>query len=151
MKNYRKIVMLLVCIFVCNCISVPAAATEIDTIMLSSMRSETIGFDNDTTITDIEAWSTGSYDWTIASGRIVKGDTAFLLGQDEVVTINCTYSPRAADLDIGLIAPDGIFYYISTSGGVFNESIRVSDAGYYYLTIRNNSDNSVSVKGFVYY
>ena len=73
------------------------------------------------------------------------------LGQNEVVTINCTYSPRESDLDIGLIAPNGRFYYIETSGGVFDESIKVDDAGYYYLAIRNNSDDSVNVKGFVYY
>ena len=31
----------------------------------------------------------------------MKADTAYSLEADEVVTINCTYSPRTADLDFG--------------------------------------------------
>ena len=137
----------LACMLMLNGVSVSAAEAEVAPMDLSQVHCEVI----DTVVLEGQIRATGSYDRDIPSGKIMRGDTAFPLGQNEVVTINCTYSPRESDLDIGLIAPNGRFYYIETSGGVFDESIKVDDAGYYYLAIRNNSDDSVNVKGFVYY
>ena len=36
----------------------------------------------------------------------MKADTAYSLEADEIVTINCTYSPRTANLDFGFITQD---------------------------------------------
>lgn len=35
--------------------------------------------------------------------------TSLSMEADETVTINCTYSPRTADVDFGLITPRGTF------------------------------------------
>ena len=143
----RIVTLFLVCIFMLNGVSASAVGAAVAPMELSQVHCEVI----DTAALEDQIRATGAYDWDISSGKIMKGDTAFPLGQNEIVTINCTYSPRESELDIGLVAPNGRFYYIETSGGVFNESIKVDDAGYYYLAIRNNSDDSVNVKGFVYY
>ena len=37
--------------------------------------------------------ATSRIEWDIPSGKIMKADTAYSLEADEVVTINCTYSP----------------------------------------------------------
>lgn len=79
------------------------------------------------------------------------GSRPFTLEADEVVTINCTYSPRTADIDFGFVAPDGSFHYLPGSDGSMRENIVINESGQYYLAIRNNDDNAVEVLGYVYY
>jgi len=50
-----------------------------------------------------------------------------------------------------LIAPDGLFYGLSGSNGVFDEGIQVSQTGLYRLAIRNLSSVSITVSGHVNY
>ena len=69
----------------------------------------------------------------------------------ETVTINASYSPFSASVDFGLIAPDGYFYYINVKNGSINKTIRVDERGNYMLAVRNNSDDTVSVVGYVNY
>ena len=57
------------------------------------------------------ARATGSITWDIPAGATGKGKTSFPLEAGEGVTINCSYSPRSASVDFGLIAPNGRFYY----------------------------------------
>ena len=78
-------------------------------------------------------------------------DTTYTLEADELVTINCTYSPRTADLDFGLITPDGTFRFTSGSNGSIHTTIRVNETGNYYFTVRNNTSRTVEVLGYVYY
>lgn len=65
----------------------------------------------------------------------------------ETVTFHCTYSPRSATVDFGLIAPDNKFYYLS---GI-DQTVEIPERRDYYLTIRNRSSTSVEVLGFVNY
>ena len=69
----------------------------------------------------------------------------------QVITINCSYSPASANMDFGVIAPDGYFYFLNVEGGSINQSIRVSQSGSYAVAVRNNSSYTVSVVGFVTY
>ena len=43
--------------------------------------------------------ATKRIEWNIPAGKVMKANTAYFLETDEIVTINCTYSPRTADLD----------------------------------------------------
>lgn len=52
---------------------------------------------------------------------------------------------------MGLIAPDGQFYYDTVSDGKIDEKIEVSQHGYYTLTIENTSDFDVTINGYVNY
>ena len=67
------------------------------------------------------------------------------------MTINCSYSPAFANMDFGVIAPDGYFYFLSVKEGSINRSIAVSQRGGYSMAIRNNSSYIVTVVGFVNY
>lgn len=97
------------------------------------------------------ARATGAITWDIPAGATGKGKTSFSLEVGEGVTINCSYSPRSASVDFGLIAPNGRYYYMAGKNGSINREIIVDERGEYYLAICNNSDNLVSVYGFVNY
>lgn len=94
-----------------------------------------------------------------ATGRIsesISGNALMTLAEvsldsGEVVTYNCTYTPRDASVEFGVIAPDGYFYGLSGSNGSINKGIRVSEPGSYTLAIWNESNETVTVKGTVNY
>lgn len=95
--------------------------------------------------------ASGRFSMEIYKYEIVSADTSFPMEVGETVTINAVYSPQSASVDFGLIAPDGLFYSIRAQKGSFNETIEVDQRGYYTLAIRNNSNETVSVSGFVNY
>ena len=80
-----------------------------------------------------------------------RGDTDLLLEEGETVRIYATYSPQNVCLDFGLIAPDGVFHYVSAEDGTIDTTIEVPESGNYRLGIRNNSGSTVKVSGFVKY
>lgn len=54
-------------------------------------------------------------------------------------------------IDVGLIAPDGNFYYVTVTNGSIDKTIRVNANGNYTLQFRNNSDVDVELSGYVNY
>lgn len=78
-------------------------------------------------------------------------DTSFFLEVGDTVSFNASYSPDFANLDYGVIAPDGRFYYTTSTNGSMDKSIRVSQHGEYTLAIRNNSPFTVRATGYVKY
>ena len=99
----------------------------------------------------LEVRATGKFDMEVPGNSAVKADSSFPLEVGEVVTIKATYSPFSASVDFGLIAPDGLFYGLNTTTGSFDKSIKVSQRGHYYLAVRNNSSEEISVSGYVNY
>lgn len=95
--------------------------------------------------------ASGRFSMDVYAYEVISANTSFPLEADETVTINATYSPLTASVDFGLIAPDGLFYFVNGTNGSINRSIRVKERGYYTLTVRNNSDVDISVSGFVTY
>lgn len=95
--------------------------------------------------------ATSRIEWNISPETIGKADTAYSLETDALVTINCTYSPRTADLDFGLITPDGTFRFTNGRDGSIQATIRVNKTGSYYFAVRNNTNEAVEVLGYVYY
>lgn len=163
----------LTCVLVVGCVGViPAGAVESDTyysvsidksnIMAVNNQAEVINFEDlsaetvaHSAISGSEAGSmtraTSRIEWNIPAGMIMKADTVYSLEADEVVTINCTYSPRTADLDFGFITPDDVFHFTSGSNGNININIEIQDTGKYYFAVRNNTSKTVEVLGYVYY
>lgn len=97
---------------------------------------------------------------TRASGRFTmdipghtskKASTSFPLEVGEVVTIKASYAPFSANVDFGLIAPNGHFYYFTITDGSINKAIKITKRGYYTFAVRNNSSYSVNVSGYVNY
>jgi hypothetical protein len=106
---------------------------------------------NATQETSIVMRATGKFDVEVPADTIVKASSSFPLESGETVTVNASYSPRSADVEFGLIDPDGLFHPVSAAGGSFNKTFVVGQKGRYILAIRNNSSSAVSVSGFVNY
>ena len=127
-------------------------AAEMRTLSMSELTCEEIdGTKVDVRKMFLTTRATQRIDADIAAGKTVKDVAAYPLEVGDVVTMNLTFSPAEADMDFGLIAPDKKFYSFKGSEGSFKENIQVSMTGTYYLAIRNNSQYTVSVVGFVYY
>ncbi len=99
----------------------------------------------------IESRATSRIECTVSPGAIGKANRPFQLEADEMVTINCTYSPRTADVDFGLITPQNSFRYLSGEDGSFKKTIQVNESGQYYFAVRNNTSRTIEVLGYVYY
>ena len=95
--------------------------------------------------------ATGQFEATLSANTIKTVGDSFILNKDDVVSYDCTYTPRDASVKFGYIAPDGLFYYLRGSNGAIDKGIRVSQYGTYTLAIKNDSDVSVTVKGSVEY
>ena len=95
--------------------------------------------------------ATGHFDMEVSGNSTVKANTEFPLEIGETVAINAVYSPQTASVDFGLLAPDGLFYALNTTDGSFDEVIEVDQRGNYTLVVRNNSDYSINVSGYVNY
>lgn len=99
----------------------------------------------------LEVRATGKFDMEVPANSAVKADSSFPLEVGEVVTIKATYTPFTANVDFGVIAPDGLFYGLNTTTGSFDKAIKVNQRGNYYFAVRNNSSETIMVSGFVNY
>lgn len=135
MKSKRYVILVLSFLLVLGCFVAPAGA-----IVAS-----------DSGISGVIMRATGRFETTIPANSILLVGENFILGAGDVVSYECTYTPRNASVKFGYIAPDGYFYGLSGSSGSINGGIRVSKAGTYTLAIRNKSDVAVTVKGTVNY
>lgn len=95
--------------------------------------------------------ATNKEDMTVPADSIVRTETPLSMEAGELVTISCTYSPRMADVDFGLITPQKTFRYISGEDGLCRQTIQISQTGNYYFAVRNNSSGPVEILGYVYY
>lgn len=95
--------------------------------------------------------ATISVSWSVKANLLKKADTTFPMEAGECVTINCSYTPRWADVDFGLIAPDNRFYYLPGEDGSINRTIRIDERGEYRFGVYNKSSNTVSISGFIEY
>lgn len=95
--------------------------------------------------------ATNRVDVTVRPNTITRIGTGLSLETDELVTINCTYSPRSADVDFGLVSADNEFGYFSGNDGSCRETIRINKTGIYYFAIRDNTKVAVEITGYVYY
>ena len=95
--------------------------------------------------------ATNQFNLKVSAGRIAKAATSFPMGPEETITITASFSPSNANMDFGLMDSDGIFHYVTVTGGTINQTFLIEEWGDYTLAIRNNSSYTVSVSGFVNY
>lgn len=95
--------------------------------------------------------ATTSVSWSVDASVLKKANTTFPMEAGESVIINCSYTPRGAEVAFGLIAPDNRFYYIVGSQGSINRTILIDERGEYRFAVHNKSSNTVSVTGFIEY
>ena len=99
----------------------------------------------------IESRATETYDIRISANTLSKASSSFSMSAGETITINATYTPSTAKLDVGLIYSDGSFHYFTVTGGQISKTIEMTEAGTYTLAIRNNASYKVGVSGSVNY
>ena len=95
--------------------------------------------------------ATNRVDVTVQSHSLASIGTPLSMEADELVRINCTFSPRTADVDFGLITPRNTFIHVGGENGLCSQTIRINESGTYYFAVRNNSNYAVEVLGYVYY
>ena len=95
--------------------------------------------------------ATGSFSIDVKPHTKAKGNTDFPMEAGESVRIQATYSPADADVDFGLVGPDGVFHYVSAEDGNFDKTFEIPERRNYRLGIKNNSGQTVKVSGFVRY
>lgn len=94
--------------------------------------------------------ATGKFDMKVGANSMKMADTAFPLEAGETVRINASYSPDGS-VDFGLVDSDNVFHYLNVTDGSINKTIKISKRGNYTFAIRNNTDNEISVSGYVTY
>ena len=95
--------------------------------------------------------ASGKFDITVAAGELKLARTGFPMSAGETATINATYMPTTADVDFGLVDKNGTFHYLNGENGILSKNIGITVSGTYTFAVRNNSDVSVDVTGFVKY
>ena len=140
MRLKRWLCMAAACVVFFGCVRVPAEAAEVGPATSESMFSMVLN-----------TRATGSFDMIIPANKTLSASSSFPLSAEETVTIKASFNPFSAKLDVGLIAPDGNFYYFKVTDGIIDKTIQVSMSGDYTLQIRNNSGFDVALTGFVKY
>ena len=131
----KQLSLALACALALSCLWVSAGAAEV-----SAPEPELV-----------VARATGRFSQDIPANTIVQTSVKLPLERGETVTIRAVYSPEYADVDFGLVDPDGLFHYINVTDGSVDTSIAVNQRGTYTFAIRNNSSFSISVSGYINY
>lgn len=140
MQARKTICMVLCCALLLFSSVIPAEATEVDSA------TPEISMDS-----SLSLFAIGSFNVTIPASTKAIANSGFQLAAGETVTIKASYYPFSATIDVGLVAPDGKFYYFNVTDGSIDKTIQVSESGKYMLQIRNNSSSEVQMTGFVNY
>lgn len=139
MKLEKMLSMVLACMLVIG-LAAPAHAAEAETFALQTVSTNAV-----------MPRATKSFTVTVPAKTELSSNTSFSLAAGESVTINASYSPSSASIDFGLATSDDTCYYFSGKNGSINRTMEISENGSYTLQIRNNSNASVKVTGFVKY
>ncbi len=147
-KIWKIFCVLFVCAFSAGCLNICALAVDVNN---NRRQLEELAYQeasgNDAPITRVSSY----FNVSLGDGELAVTDTSFFLEIGDTVSFNASYSPNFANLDYGLIAPDGYFYYANSTNGSMNKSIRVSQHGEYTLAIQNNTAFTVWATGYVNY
>jgi hypothetical protein len=135
MVRKKTFCLLLICVAILGCLSVPAdaASMEAQVFELTGRRA------------------TRHFDFDVPANTIMEASSDFPMEYGETVTITASYSPSSASMDFGLIDADDIFYPVRVNNGSINQTLIIDERGNYTLAIRNNSSYTVHVTGFVNY
>lgn len=135
MKARRIICLLLSCLLVAGCLAMPAGAVATSAPEMGAVVTR----------------ATGRFEITIPANSCMTMEDSFILDSGDIVSFDCSYTPRDASVKFGYIGPDGLFYGISGYKGSIDKGIRVNQRGSYTLAIWNESDSAVTVWGTVNY
>lgn len=98
-----------------------------------------------------ELRATSHFSFSVKASGNYYITNALSLEAGDTVRINATYSPTSANIYIGLVDQNGKFSYITATNGQIDVTLKIDKRGNYRLTVVNNSTNTVSISGYVYY
>lgn len=133
LKKIMTMVLACATVISCLCVNAGAAQNEKEVAVTIAVRA------------------TGKFSMEVPGNTAVQASTSFPLEAGETVEIKATYSPFSANVDFGLIAPDGLFYSVNVTDGSVDQAIEIVERGNYTLAVRNNSSTTISVSGYVNY
>ena len=136
MKTERCLLTLLACAVLASGLGVYAGA---------------VGPEEDTGAEILIQRSSKRFSLDVSADTLSKAGQSFDLEAGETITIQASYSPSSASVDFGYLDPDGLFHFVTVTGGSVNYTFEVDERGSYTLAIRNNSSRTVSVSGYVNY
>lgn len=101
MVRKKTFCLLLICVAILGCLSVPAdaASMEAQVFELTGRRA------------------TRHFDFDVPANTIMEASSDFPMEYGETVTITASYSPSSASMDFGLIDADDIFYPVRVNNG----------------------------------
>ncbi len=135
----RMLSMVLACVVAASCFTLNMGAGAVDVPAAETGAAE------------IVVRASGRFSMDVPGNTIVTAKTSFPLESGETVTIKASYTPFTANVDFGLIAPDGLFYPVNVTGGSIDQTIRVNERGNYTFAVRNNSSVTIHTSGYVNY
>lgn len=131
MLRKRLACAVLACMLLFSCSLVPAMAAEAPSVRTVMPRVS------------------GSMDFEIPAKAIARVGAPFYQSAGDTIKYDCTYTPKSASVDFGVIAPDGLFYSYNCTSGSINKSFMADQTGQYQLAVRNNESYAVTVTGTV--
>lgn len=99
----------------------------------------------------VESRASRPIQMSIPAHKVITVKQTISLDKNNIVTFNCTYSPKDADVEFGLISPTGVFFHTNGSNGKINTSVNITKRGSYTVAVRNNSSQTVTVDGTIRY
>lgn len=92
----------------------------------------------------------GSFDLTVSPGKVKKIGEARIVEAGDGISVSLWHTPSMAEVDIGLVDSDNVFYYFHVTESVMPYNvIIVPKRDRYTLAIRNSSPYQVDAGGFV--
>lgn len=138
---YRMFCIAVTCMSLLSCFCTNAEAIEV---------SDAVSGEYEITDTLITR-ATGAFNMSVEAHGRTAADKEFPLATGETVRIRASYAPEDASMDFGLVDSEGIFHYVNVTTGSIDKTIEVPENGNYVFAIRNNSESTVKVSGFVTY
>lgn len=100
---------------------------------------------------DLVNRATGNFSLDVPANTMIESNTILPLDDGDMVVIQAAFTPPSADLDFGIVAPNGQFYYVNITGGIADIAIDITRRGNYKFAICNNSSSPVTVSGYINY
>lgn len=146
--NVKSVALTLLCAATLYGAQIPASAVSQDA--LNMINIPIVEYDSTNSLNNA-ARATNHLDWSVSPGTMKKGTVTFSLAKNEIVTINCAYTPTSANVDIGLYSSEGTFYYVNATNGSLDASIKIPKTGTYYIAVRNNFKSTIKIIGSINY
>lgn len=86
---------------------------------------------------------------TVSGKTLEFSQDVFSMSPGGIVEIKASYMPFDAEVEFGVVASDGRFYYVLGKNGSVDAAIVINKQGDYRLAIRNHATETIHVSGFV--